>query len=338
MKKILLIFIFFFYSFNVNANSISIGYSSYWPKPFNIENINKKYDKKGLKVKWKSFDTGTDMSVALMTGDIDVAYSQGIIPFVNATSKGLPLTTIGIAVSYTNYNNCFLKTNSKINKKNIKDKDKIKISVPFNTLIYFQLQKQLNYLKIDQKKIELIDSSPVESAYKYIRNEVDIACGFGTLFFRATKNSNALLNPEDLLKIGIGFFDVIVSRNDFIQENSKKIRIFLDIIEKQKNELTGSNLYPFLDLVNVLNAQSEHISATQQVNEDENIAKIEAELLTAEDIASLFKFPSNKEQTEKWFNGVVEETLLLTAKSLEINGNIKSLKNYSKFINTNFLK
>ena len=48
MKKILLIFIFFFYSFNVNANSISIGYSSYWPKPFDIENL----------IKWKIVEGG----------------------------------------------------------------------------------------------------------------------------------------------------------------------------------------------------------------------------------------------------------------------------------------
>jgi len=68
----------------------------------------------GLKVNWVSFDTGVAMSAAMASGDVHIAYSQGLVPFANAVTAGLPLKTVGIAMSYAENDNCVVGTDTGI--------------------------------------------------------------------------------------------------------------------------------------------------------------------------------------------------------------------------------
>ena len=47
------------------------------------------YDEEmGVKVNWVSFDTGTAMSAAMASGDVQISVSQGVPPFVVAAQRG----------------------------------------------------------------------------------------------------------------------------------------------------------------------------------------------------------------------------------------------------------
>ena len=46
------------------------------------------------------------MSAAMASGDVQISYSQGLIPFIVAVSKGLPIKTVGVAVAYAEADNC----------------------------------------------------------------------------------------------------------------------------------------------------------------------------------------------------------------------------------------
>ena len=60
--------------------------------PFQYAKVMGTYDEAlGVTVNWVSFDTGTAMSAAMASGDVQMSVSQGVPPFVVATSAGQDL-------------------------------------------------------------------------------------------------------------------------------------------------------------------------------------------------------------------------------------------------------
>jgi taurine transport system substrate-binding protein len=63
----------------------------------------------GVDINWVSFDTGTAMSAAMASGDVQISVSQGVPPFVVATSAGQDLQILDVAVSYADNDNCVVR-------------------------------------------------------------------------------------------------------------------------------------------------------------------------------------------------------------------------------------
>ena len=76
---------------------ITVGYFLEWPMPFQFAKVEGMYDEAlGAKVNWVSFDTGTAMSAAMASGDVQLSVSQGVpMPAIlyqdASTSLGAPL-------------------------------------------------------------------------------------------------------------------------------------------------------------------------------------------------------------------------------------------------------
>ena len=89
-------------------DEITVAYFLEWPMPFQYgQGQAGAYDEAmGVKVNWVSFDTGTAMSAAMASGDVQIAVSQGVPPFVVATSAGQDLQIVDVAVSYADNDNC----------------------------------------------------------------------------------------------------------------------------------------------------------------------------------------------------------------------------------------
>ena len=99
------------------ADEINVAYFLEWPMPFQAAKVSGAYDEAlGKKVNWTSFDTGTAMSAAMASGDIDISVSQGLPPFVVATSAGQDLQIIDVAVSYSENDNCVVRSELEIDK------------------------------------------------------------------------------------------------------------------------------------------------------------------------------------------------------------------------------
>ncbi|MEL6691279.1 MAG: glycine betaine ABC transporter substrate-binding protein, partial [Pseudomonadota bacterium] len=85
-----------------DGHAITVGYFLEWPMPFQAAKVAGEYDEAlGVPVNWVSFDTGTAMSAAMASGDVQISVSQGVPPFVVATSAGQDLQIIDVAVSYS---------------------------------------------------------------------------------------------------------------------------------------------------------------------------------------------------------------------------------------------
>ena len=71
------------------ADSVNVAFFLEWATPNQIAKVDKAYDAAmGVDVNWTDFSTGVGMTEAMLAGDIDIAYSQGLAPFVTAIQQG----------------------------------------------------------------------------------------------------------------------------------------------------------------------------------------------------------------------------------------------------------
>ncbi|MCY3640943.1 MAG: ABC transporter substrate-binding protein, partial [Gammaproteobacteria bacterium] len=85
---------------NAQPEEITVAYFQEWPTANQVAQLEKTYDEEmGVTVNWRAFGNGNEMSQAMASGHVHIAYSQGLVPFVVAVSKGLDLKLIGVAVS-----------------------------------------------------------------------------------------------------------------------------------------------------------------------------------------------------------------------------------------------
>ena len=83
-----------------DGHEITVAYFTEWPMPFQFAKANGTYEEAlGMEINWVQFDTGTAMSAAMASGDVQLSVSQGVPPFVVATSAGQDLQMLDVAVS-----------------------------------------------------------------------------------------------------------------------------------------------------------------------------------------------------------------------------------------------
>ena len=86
---------------NAAAKEVRVAYFLEWPSP-NLEDMNKKAYAKalGVPVKWTNFTNGVAMTDAMLAGDIDISYSQGLMPYINAVKAKAPISLVDVAMEY----------------------------------------------------------------------------------------------------------------------------------------------------------------------------------------------------------------------------------------------
>lgn len=77
------------------AETVNAAFFLEWATPNQIAKVDKAYDAAmGVDVNWVDFSTGVAMTEAMLSGDIDISYSQGLAPFVTAIQQGAPLKMV----------------------------------------------------------------------------------------------------------------------------------------------------------------------------------------------------------------------------------------------------
>ncbi|MBR02294.1 MAG: taurine ABC transporter substrate-binding protein, partial [Acidiferrobacteraceae bacterium] len=73
------------------ADQVSVAFFLEWATPNQEDKVKNTFDEAlGVPVKWTNFATGGEMTEAMLSGDIDISYSQGLTPFVNAVNAKAP--------------------------------------------------------------------------------------------------------------------------------------------------------------------------------------------------------------------------------------------------------
>ncbi len=209
---------------------VNVAFFLEWATPNQIAKVEKAYDNAlGEKMNWVNFDAGTEMTEAMLAGDIDISYSQGLAPFVTGVKAKAPIKTVAIAVVYPP-NPCVVRDGSGISKDNANELEGKTVAVPLNTMADYSFQQQMKNLGVNISKIKVVDQVPADGAVSLVDGSVVMVCLFGgNSIEKAKEAGKVLMTDAETKAAGFGAFDVISVTEKFAQENPELLRTFLEV-------------------------------------------------------------------------------------------------------------
>jgi taurine transport system substrate-binding protein len=300
-------------------SEITVAYFLEWPTANQVAQTDGTYDKElGVKVNWRAFGNGNEMSAAMASGDVQIAYSQGLVPFTVAVTNGLPLQLVGIAVSYAAADNCIVRNDANITKENAKELEGKKIATPIGNVTHYKLLRMLDHLGVDATKVEFVQMNGADAAIAFAQGAVTVGCAFGGPVLRMKESGTELMTPEEQEAIGIRVFDVISATKSFADQHP-------DLLKK------------FLEVTDAANAAY----AAEPAKFQETIANAAGmDLEGSNQLLSMFSFPTAEEQaSEAWLGGTVQTFTKEVADFFVQQGQIdKALDDYSGFVTADYLQ
>lgn len=303
------------------AKDLTVAYFLEWPMPFEYAKAMGTYDKElGVTVKWVSFDTGTAMSAAMASGDVQIAVSQGVPPFVVATSAGQDLQIIDVAVSYSENDNCVVRSEFEIDKTNARELEGKKAAIPLGTAAHYGFLSQMNHFGVDISTMEIVDMAPPDGAAAIAQGAVDMACGYGGGLTRMKEHGNVLLTGAEKEELGILVFDVTSAPASFVASNGDLVARFLKVTA-DANAMWNSGAHS-AEMLPVIAKDS---------GMDEPATR---------DFMATFTFPGIDEQlSAKWLGGGAQEFMKGVAEVFVQAGSIgAALNSYDAAVNAGPLK
>ena len=300
-------------------DEITVAYFLEWPTANQVAQMEQTYDEElGVKVNWRAFGNGNEMTQAMVSGDVQIAYSQGFVPFVVGVSTGAPLKLVGIAVTYAENDLCIVHDDAGITKDNAKDLEGKKVATPIGNVTHYKLLRTLDHLGVDVNKVNLVQMNPPDGAVALARGDVEMACGFGGALTRMREFGKPLMTGAEQEAIGINTFDIVSVTDEFAKEHP--------------------------DLVEKFMAVTEAANAAYKANPDAaypTIAKAAGmDPAATKDYMANFGFPSAEDQKgANWLGGGVQEMTKGVADVMVAAGGMdEALDDYTQFVDPNYLK
>lgn len=300
-----------------HLSEITVAYFLEWPMPFQYAKVKGMYEEAmGVDINWVSFDTGTAMSAAMASGDVQLAVSQGVPPFVVATSAGQDLQIVDVAVSYADNDNCVVAEALEIDKDSAGELAGKKVGVPIGTAAHYGFLKQMDHFGVEITTMEIVDMAPPDGAAAFAQGNLDMVCGWGGALRRMKEHGNVLLTGDEKTALGILVFDVTSAPAEFVAENEDLVAKFL-AVTAEANAMwnSGENTAEMLPVI------------AQDAGMDETA--------TAETIAT-FVFPTVDEQLSgAWLGGNAQEFMNGVAQVFLDAGSIDAKRDsYASAVNT----
>lgn len=299
------------------ADQVNVAFFLEWATPNQVAKVEKAYDDAlGVPVNWTNFDAGTQMTEAMLAGDIDISYSQGLAPFINAVNANAPIKLVAIAVQYP-ANDCVVRNGEGIDKSNATELEGKAVAVPLATMADYSFRMMMRALGVDVDKIDVIDQVPADAAVSLADGAVSMACGFGAdSMAKMYEAGEPLMTLADKEAAGIISFDVVSVTETFAQENPDMVRTFLEVTDQANAEFAADQ--GKLGVIAKDAGLSDEMAANQ--------------------MAEMY-FPPNAEQLEKYFNegGLASVAIDVVGGAFATDEN-PALEDYSAVIDTSFLQ
>jgi len=300
-------------------DKVTVAYFLEWPTANQVAQLEKTYDEAlGVEVEWRAFGNGNEMSQAMASGDVDIAYSQGLVPFVVAVTNGLPLELVGVAVSYAEADNCIIRTDSGITQANASELEGKRIGTPIGNVTHYKLLRMLDHLGVDAIKVEFVQMNGADAAVAMMQGDVVMGCAFGGPVQRMMEVGAPLMTADEQEAIGIRVFDVVSATKAFAEEHPDLLAKFMQVTDEANAAYAAD---PAAALATIAQAAGMDEPAT-------------AELL------GMFTFPTAAEQaSEAWLGGTVQTFMKEVADFYVAQGVLeRAADDYSSSVNPGFLQ
>ena len=296
---------------------ITVAYFLEWPMPFQFAKVTGMYeDAMGVTINWVPFSSGVDMSAAMASGDVQLSVSQGLPPFVVATSAGQDLQILDVAVSYADNDNCVVASGLEIDKDSAGELAGKKVGVPLGTAAHYGFLKQMAHFGVDVGSMDVVNMNVEEASAAISQGSIDMFCGWGGSLRRALEHGNVLLTGDEKTELGILVFDVTSGPASWVAENPDLAAQFL-AVTAEANAMWAD--------------EANHAEMLPVIAKDAGMD----EAATAETIAT-FTFPTVEEQlSAAWLGGNAQSFMKGVADVFVEAGSIDaSLESYEGAVNT----
>jgi len=302
---------------NAAAKEVRIAFFLEWATPNQEDKVTKAFDKAmGVPVKWTNFATGGEMTEAMLSGDIDISYSQGLTPFVNAVNAKAPIKLVDIAVVYgMGGTTCVAKKG--INKGNAAVKlDGQKVAVPLGTMADYVFKETMRVVKADISKMKVIDMNPEDGSAALVSGDVAMACLFGGNSIKNAKTVGAaVLTVAEAKAEGIAGIDITSVTNKFLKENPGMVKAFVEVTHEANARYNSGKS----DMAIIAKDAAQKLADTKKQ-------------------MGGFEFPDAKTMKKKYMNksGILMSYLKVMGNMFATSEN-PALKNYGKVVTTKYL-
>lgn len=212
------------------AKKITIAYFPGWPGTFEYGWANGWFEKEmGVKVDFREFGSGADMTTAMASGDISIAYALGTTPFTIAVTQGLPLKMIAISENYSQSENLVARTGTGI----VSPRDLIgkTVGVPFGTTAHYRFMGILDTFGIKETQLKILDLSNPDIISAFIRKDIDAGCAWEPAVSQMLENGGKILvSSEDQIRWGYSTYGVVATSEEFVQKNQDLVVKFLNVM------------------------------------------------------------------------------------------------------------
>ena len=301
-------------------DELTVAYFLEWPTPNQYAQANAIYEKElGVKVNWVSFDAGTAMSAAMASGDVHISFSQGVTPFLVATAAGQDLQVVDVAVSYSDNDNCVVRSELEISKDNVADLKGKKVAVPLGTAAHSGFLAQMKHFGIAESDLTIVDMAPSDSAAAFSQPNTDLAmaCGWGGALRTMKQHGNPIIEGAEKESVVGKVFDVTSIPTSFGEENPDLLAKFLKVTADMNKKYLSDKDAMMPSIAKAAGMDAEGTNA----------------------VIGTFVFPTVEEQlSAKWMGGGLAEFLANGAKSLEEAGKITALGDYNAVVNSSYLE
>ncbi len=325
MKKIINFILGAFLALNLSASvayaaakEVRIAFFLEWATPNQEDKVKKAFDRAfGVPVKWTNFATGGEMTEAMLSGAIDISYSQGLTPFVNAVNAKAPIILVDIAVLYgMGGTTCIVSNASGITKANASELEGKKVAVPLGTMADYVFKETMRVVGADPSRMRVIDMNPEDGSAALVNGDVAMACLFGGKSIKKAEEAGSkMLTVAEAKDAGIAGIDITSVTNKFMRENPGMVRTFVEV--------------------------------THEANARYNAGKSDMNIIAkdaAMDLAGTkkqmdgFEFPNAATMESKYMNkgGILMNYLNVMGNMFATSEN-PALKDYSKVVTTGFL-
>ena len=301
------------------VDEITVAYFLEWPTPNQFAQAQEIFDAEmGVRVNWRAFETGVQMSAAMAGGAVQILYSQGVPPFIIASSSGLDIELVGIAVTYDDNDNCVVHASQGITAANARDLEGRRVAVPLGSAAHYGMLRQMDHFGIDVSRLSVVDLSPADGAAALARGDVAMACGWGGALRRMLEHGNVLLTGAEKRALGIRIFDVISVDSNCARANPELIARFLRVTEDMNRRFETDR-----------EAMLPVISQASGMDMDGTIATLDR-----------FGFPSMADQMgPDWLGGGLQAFLKNVADFFAANGNLPAaLDSYEGVVNISYMQ
>lgn len=301
------------------VEEITVAYFLEWPTPNQFAQAEGLYDEAlGVRVNWRAFETGVQMSAAMAGGAVQIAFSQGVPPFVIAASAGMDIELVGVAETYDDNDNCVVHASEGITAANASDLEGKRVAVPLGTAAHYGMLRQMEHFGIDTSTLSIVDLSPADGAAAMARGDVAMACGWGGALRRMMEHGDVLMTGAEKREVGIRIFDVISVDSNFAAANPDLIAGFLRVTDDMNTRFATDS-----------EAMLPVIAEAAGMDMESTVATMDA-----------FVFPTIEEQLgPEWLGGSLQAFIKDVADFFVAQGTIDSaLDSYEGVVNPTYLQ